>query len=94
MNGSEIIRRRRWQDRVATWGTGALVATVAGACGLHPVRSALLGVLGAVVAAAGLTHAGAGVRWYREHTAAVGLWAISLTYAGAMVLVAWLRWGA
>lgn len=89
-----MISRRRWQDRVVTWGTGALVAAVAGACGLHPVRSALLGVLGAVVAAAVLTYAGAGVRWYREHATAVGLWAIAAVYAGGAAVCVWLRWGA
>lgn len=89
----DVVRRRRWADRVATWGAGVLVASVALAWGLHPVRAVLLGGLGAVVMSSALVARGRWARRYRERTAVVGLWVMVVLYTAAAAVCAWLRWG-
>jgi hypothetical protein len=88
------MQRRRWGDRVVTWGTGVVVAGVADGLGAHPVRAAAFGLLGAVVAAAAVTYGGRPVRWYREHTAAVGLGVLVAIYVVFAAVLAWIRWAA
>jgi hypothetical protein len=88
------MARRRWGDRVITWGTGGIVAGVAGELGAHPVKAVAFGLLGAVLAAAVVTYGGRPVRWYREHTAAVGLGALVAIYVVFAAVLAWIRWGA